>query len=165
MLAISKLTTAQIVSLISEWQRDQGKESLLLTWDLLQLYFVVGMKLFRCVIDWDYWRRVKQTETAFHHPLWYKLWADRKTTTNSDRFLLSLVYSYCSLGLSSQWKTMQHPVVFPCCSKDLISSWRKRRDKAQQQAMHHGTGDRELGALIWPFVSSAAYSSEQIGSG
>lgn len=102
------------------------------------------------------WKLVEESETnfltkerAFHPTVWYTFWADWIIATNSGSLPLSEspVYSYCSLGLSSPWKTMQHPVVFPYCSKDLISSRRTWRDKAQQQAMHHGTGDRELGAV------------------
>lgn len=73
----------------------------------------------------------------------------------------SQFYLHSSLGLSSPRKTTQHPAAFPSCSKDLISPWRKWGDRAQQSAGYWG--HRARGCLIWPFVSSAACSSEQDG--
>lgn len=128
--------------------------------------------------NWLYlnaWELVEESLTnclikarAYHPTVPYTIWADWVIATKqwqSASFRVTGLFILFT-GTVFPWKTMQHPVVFPCCCKDLISSRRKLRDKAQQQAMHHGTGDRELGGcFIWPFVRAAAYSSEQNESG
>lgn len=105
--------------------------------------------------------------------MWCSFWTDWIIGTNTDSLLLSesLVYSYCSQGLSPPLPPPnEQNNATPCGVSTLLQRLNQPTEEVKRQGTTTGDAScygwqRAAGCLIWPFVCAAAYSSAQNSRG